>query len=173
MSLLSFLLSSCCFLFGFPMRARSLMCSDDGRKESSSSSKRSDQPSGRSNRNCCCSHPSFKKRPKGKRVCVSHGARVKRCQEVEGCDNKQTVNSGVCVAHGAKVRQCTVENCVKAAVNSGCCIAHGARVTRCSVEGCQRYDAQSKGLCSIRHGGRLKRRCVVTGCNRFAKTHGK
>ena len=72
-------------------------------------------------------------------VCVTHGAKVKRCS-FEGCTNI-VVKGGVCVTHGAKQKakkRCNHEGCTNGAIKGGVCWTHGAKreLKHCSFEGC-------------------------------------
>jgi hypothetical protein len=50
----------------------------------------------------------------------------KRCRD-EGCTN-QAYKGGVCVTHGAKVKRCTFEGgCTNQAKKGGVCITHGSK----------------------------------------------
>ena len=77
-------------------------------------------------------------------VCITHGAKLKRCSE-KGC-TKQAQKGGFCVTHGAKVKRCNHEGCTKQAQKGGVCITHGAEVKRCSFEGCS-TQSRKGGVC--------------------------
>lgn len=67
-----------------------------------------------------------------------------------GCTNA-VVNNRVCIRHGATVKKCSNKDCSNNAVQGGVCITHGARVytkKKCSSEGCER-KSRVGGVCYI------------------------
>jgi hypothetical protein len=93
-------------------------------------------------------------------VCITHGAKVKRCI-FEGC-TKYAQKGGVCITHGAKKhKRCSSQGCNNYVVKGGVCVTHGAKTKRCSHEGCTN-QALKGGIC-VTHGAR-KKRCSFKEC---------
>jgi hypothetical protein len=112
-----------------------------------------------------CSHEECANRSVKGGVCIAHGAKV-RCCGYKGCTNR-VVRAGVCYRHGAKTR-CSHEGCTNNAKRGGVCITHGAKTTRCSVEGCGKHTVRG-GVC-IRHGAKV--RCTHVGCAKHIRKGG-
>ena len=88
--------------------------------------------------------------------------------EVEGCANYPQRNR-LCIRHGAVVKRCSIDGCENYPQNKGICIKHGAVLKRCSIDGCNNYS-QNKGVC-VTHGAVLKR-CSIDGCDNMSKKGG-
>jgi hypothetical protein len=106
-------------------------------------------------------------------VCVTHGAKRKRCS-FEGCPNR-VQQGGVCVTHGAKVRarkQCRIKGCTNQFQKGGVCITHGAikERKRCKFVGGCKNQAVQGGVC-VTHGAKVKG-CSVEGCTKQVKKGG-
>jgi hypothetical protein len=56
------------------------------------------------------------------------------------------VKGGVCITHGAKVKRCSFVGCNKYAQKGGVCITHGAEVKRCNFDGCTNH-VKKGGVC--------------------------
>ncbi len=96
-------------------------------------------------------------------MCITHGAKMKRCTFEGGCAN-QVQKGGVCITHGAKLKRCSAEGCNNQALKGGVCITHGASRAKsyCRHDGCTN-QARKGGVC-ITHGSKRKQ-CIVEGCN--------
>jgi hypothetical protein len=84
-------------------------------------------------------------------VCVSHGAKLPRCNHSSECSNI-VVNGGVCTKHGAvrNNKKCSELGCNKEAKKGGVCYTHGAKRKKCYIPECKNVAVKG-GACN-KHG---------------------
>jgi len=95
-----------------------------------------------------CSIPGCSKMARVEGVCVSHGARLQKCNYSLECSNV-AVNGGVCTKHGAvrKNKKCSVLGCNKEAKKGGTCYTHGAKRKKCFILECKNVAVKGGAIC--------------------------
>jgi hypothetical protein len=81
-------------------------------------------------------------------VCVSHGAKLPKCNYSSECSNV-AVNGGVCTKHGAvrNNKKCSELGCNKEAKKGGICYTHGAKRKKCFIPECKNVAVKG-GACN-------------------------